>query len=57
MLLDDAVSQVVERHKTDLEKETLNNLDSVPEFTTHPETVIESVIQKRLRGIGDVVLS
>jgi len=57
VLLDDAVSKVVERHKTDLKKETLNNIDSVPEFTTRPEKVIESVIQKRLRGIGNVVLS
>jgi len=47
-LSNDVVLKVVKRHKTVLEKETLDDIDSVAEFATHPEQVIEREIIKRL---------
>ena len=55
-LSNDVVLKVVERHKTVLEKGTLDGIDSVAEFATHPELVIESEIKRRLppesAGVG-----
>jgi len=42
------VLKAVERHKTVIERESLDNIDSVAGFATHPEQVIESEIGKRL---------
>lgn len=42
------VSSVLKRHKTYLEKEPLDNIDSAREFTRKPEEVIAAVIRKRL---------
>jgi len=47
-LSNDVVFKVVEHHKTVLERETLDDIDSVPGFATHPEQVIESEIGKQL---------
>jgi len=47
-LSNDVVLKVVEHHKTVLERESLNDIDSVAGFATHPEQVIESEIGKRL---------
>jgi len=47
-LSNDVVLKVVEHHKIVLEKEALDDIDSVAEFATHPEQIIESEIRKRL---------
>jgi len=47
-LSNNVVLKVVEHHKTILAKETLDNIDSLAEFATHPEQVIKSEIRKRL---------
>ena len=58
MLSNDVVFGVVKHHKRNLKKENLDDINSDPEFATHPEQVIESVIRKRLpAGLGSVVLS
>jgi len=44
----DVVLEVVELHKTVLERESLDNIASVSGFTTHPEEVIKREIEKRL---------
>ena len=44
----DVVLKIVEYHKTVLERESLDDIDSVTGFTTHPEKVIEREIVKRL---------
>ena len=51
------ILEVVEQHKTALQENTLDDIDSVAEFATHPEQVIESEIRRRLSGSGDVVWS
>jgi hypothetical protein len=56
-LSNDVILDVVEQHKTALKEKTLDDIDSVAEFATHPEQVIESEIRKRLSGSGDVVWS
>jgi len=43
------VFEVIKHHKTVLGNKTLDDIDSVAEFTTHPEQVIESEIRKRLQ--------
>ena len=48
VLSNDVVFEVVNRHKMDLKKETLDDIDLVPGFATHPEKVIESAIKRRL---------
>jgi hypothetical protein len=47
-LSNDVVLKVVQHHKTVLERESLDNIDLVAGFTTHPEQVIEQEIGKRL---------
>lgn len=47
-LSNDVVLEVVQRRKTVLERESLDNIDSAAEFTTHPEEVIKREIGKRL---------
>jgi hypothetical protein len=47
-LSNDVVLKVVQHHKTVLERESLDNIDLVAGFTTHPEQVIEREIGKRL---------
>ena len=61
VLSNDGVFEVVNRHKMDLKKDTLDDIDLVPGFTAHPEKVIESAIKRRLppdsAGSGSAVLS
>jgi hypothetical protein len=45
-LSNDVVSEVVKRYKVD--REAFNDIDSDPEFDTHPELVIKRLITKRL---------
>lgn len=47
-LSNDIVLKVIEHHKTVLERESLDDIDSVAGFATHPEQVIESEIERRL---------
>jgi len=58
-LSSNVILEVVSKlHNTVLKERTLNDIESVAEFATHQEQVIESVIRKRLSGSGsgDVVL-
>jgi len=42
------VLKAIKHHRAVIERESLDNIDSVPGFATHPEQVIESEIGKRL---------
>ena len=56
-LSNDDVLEVVEHHRTVLKDKTLEDIDLVTEFATHPEQDIESEIRKRLGASGDIILS
>ena len=44
----DVVFNALGLHASDLKTRPLNNIDSVPGFSAHPEKVIASIIKKRL---------
>jgi len=52
--LEDAfVFSVLARHRAHLKENIFDNINTAPEFTTHPGQVIERVIRERLRLSGD----
>ena len=52
-LEDPLVFGVLARHNAHIKEDSLDNIDTALEFTTHPERVIEYVIRKRLELPGD----